>query len=107
MWSCADLEGVTVRGRNQVRESVQALWNAFPDAEFARIIQIATEDGAATEMVFTGTHKGPIITPDGPIPPTGRRVSLRQVAIHRIANGLVASEHVYYDQVEFTAQLGL
>jgi predicted ester cyclase len=73
--------GVTVRGRDQVRESVQALWNVFPNAEFARITQIATEDRAATEMVFTGTHTGPLITPEGPIPPTGRCVSLRQVAM--------------------------
>jgi hypothetical protein len=44
--------GVIVRGRDQVREPVQALWNAFPNAEFARITQIATQDRAATLMAL-------------------------------------------------------
>jgi predicted ester cyclase len=103
--SCPDLEGSLSAGGTKSGSQYRRSWNPFPDAEFARITQIATEDRAAREMVFTGTHTGPLITPEGPIPPTGRRVTLRQVAIHRIANGLVALEHVYYDQVEFTARV--
>lgn len=109
---CPDVEfvipgGVTFRGRDQVKQYVETFWTAFPDGQMACMGQIATEDEAATELLFTGTHTGPLNTPNGSIPPTGKRLHLRQVAVHRIENGLVASEHIYVDQLEFMTQLGL
>jgi hypothetical protein len=46
-------------------------------------------------------------TPNGTIPPTGRLVTLHSASILRIKDGLVASEHVYLDQLEMMTQLGL
>jgi hypothetical protein len=69
--------------------------------------QLFGDDAAATEVTFTGTHTGPLPTPNGPVPPTGRRVSLRSVSILRVEAGLVASERVYLDQLELVTQLGL
>jgi predicted ester cyclase len=65
------------------------------------------DDAAATEVVFTGTHTGPMNTPGGAVPPTGKRVTLHSVSVLRIKDGLVASEHVYLDQLEMLTQLGL
>lgn len=109
---CPDVEfvtpgGVTFRGRDQVKQYVETFWTAFPDGRMACIGQVATEGEAATELLFTGTHTGPLRTPNGSIPPPGKHLHLRQVAVHRIENGLIASEHIYVDQLEFMTQLGL
>ncbi len=98
---------VTLRGRDQVRAYLQIFWKAFPDGRVTTREQIVTENAAVTESLFSGTHTGRLQTPTGDIPPTGRRVSLRQVAVQRIKDGVIASEHLYFDQLELMAQLGL
>jgi predicted ester cyclase len=99
--------GVTLRGRDQVRQYTEAVWQAFPDGILAFGAQVFGHDAAATEVVFTGTHTGPMLTPNGSIPPTGRSVTLHSASILRIKDGLVASEHVDLDQLEMMTQLGL
>ena len=44
-------------------------------------------------------------TPDGPVPPTGRSVTLRSASILMIRDGLIDAEHIYFDQLEMLAQL--
>ncbi len=99
--------GITLHGRDQVRQYIEALWKAFPDGKLAFGEQVFAEDAAATELVFTGTHTGPMITPNGPIQPTGNRVTLHSASILKIKDGLIASEHLYSDQLEMITQLGL
>jgi predicted ester cyclase len=109
---CPDVEfvlpgGISLHGREQVRQYTEALWNAFPDGSLRFGKQVLTGDAAATEVVFTGTHTGPMLSPSGEIPPTGRRVTLRSASVLEIKDGLIASEHVYLDQLEMMGQLGL
>ncbi len=99
--------GVTLRGHEQIGPYTEALWQAFPDGTFSFSGQVLADDAAATELVFVGTHTGPLATPSGEIPPTGRRVTLHSVSILRFRDGLIASEHAYLDQLEFMTQLGL
>jgi predicted ester cyclase len=99
--------GVSLRGRDEVQQYINAQWTAFPDATMTIIEQFATETHAATEIELTGTNTGPLPTPQGPLPASGKRVAVRFVAIHRIIDGMAASEHVYFDQVEMMTQLGL
>jgi predicted ester cyclase len=99
--------GITLRGRVEVGQFTQAMWSAFPDGRLAFRQQILPHDAAATEVVFTGTHTGPMNTPNGLIPPTGKRLILHSLSILRIEDGRVASEHVYFDQLEMMSQLGL
>lgn len=108
---CPDVQfvlpgGITLEGREQVKEYTQAIWAAFPDGALAFGEQICTEEGVATEVVFTGTQTGPMPTPGGLLPPTGKRVTLRSVSMLRIKDGMVASERVYLDQLEMLTQLG-
>ncbi len=98
---------VTLHGRDQVRHYTEALWKAFPDGVLTFRDQVLTEDAAATELVFTGTHTGPMMTPNGPLPPTGRRITTHSLSILRMKDDLIASEHVYFDQLEMLTQLGL
>jgi ketosteroid isomerase-like protein len=93
--------GLVLRGRKQAAQYTQSLWSAFPDGT------LAFGDTAATELVSTGTHSGPLNTPNGTSSPTGRRDTFHSASILRIKDGLVASEHVYLDQLEMMTELGL
>ena len=99
--------GVTIRGREQVGQYTEAMWAAFPDGTLTFGRQFLGDDGAATEVVFSGTHTGPMATPNGPVPPTGKRVNVHSVSILRFEDGRIASERVYFDQLELLTQLGL
>ena len=99
--------GATLEGRAEVGQYIEALWAAFPDGVLTFGQQIFAGDAAATEVLFAGTHTGPMSTPNGPIPPTGKHVSIQSVSILRIEAGRVAEEHVYMDQLDLISQLGL
>jgi uncharacterized protein (TIGR02246 family) len=99
--------GVTLHGREDIRQFIEALWAAFPDGQLAFGEQVYGDDAVAVEVVFTGTHTGPLMTPNGPIPPTGKRVTTHQASILRIKDGLIAAEHGYADPLEMLVQLGL
>jgi uncharacterized protein (TIGR02246 family) len=97
--------GVQVHGRDQVRASTQAMFTAFPDGKLQFGEQVLADDAAATEVVFTGTHTGPLATPAGEIPPTGRAVRTTTVSMLRFRNGMIISERVVGDEFELVRQL--
>jgi predicted ester cyclase len=99
--------GITLRGREQVGQYTRAMWGAFPDGKLSFGQQVLADAGAATEVVFSGTHTGPMNTPNGPLPPTGKRVNVHSLSILSFEDGRIASEHVYMDQLELMTQLGL
>jgi uncharacterized protein (TIGR02246 family) len=99
--------GGVLRGHEQLRQYTEALWAAFPDGTFSFASQVLTAEAAAVELVFSGTHTGPLVTADGVVGPTGRGVTLQSASIMRFRDGLIASEHAYPDQLEFMKQLGL
>jgi predicted ester cyclase len=99
--------GVSLHGRDQARQYMAAMWEAFPDGRLAFGAQLFGDGLAATEVIFTGTHTGPMPSPNGPIPPTGKAVTTHSVSILHIEDGLIALEHVYGDQLEMIIQLGL
>jgi predicted ester cyclase len=99
--------GVQVHGRDQVRASMQVMFTAFPDGKLQFGDQVLADDAAATEVVFTGTHTGPLAMPAGEIPPTGRAVRTTTVSILRFRNGMIISERVIGDELELVRQLGV
>lgn len=99
--------GAKLRGREQVAQFFAAYWRAFPDAQVTVRNRLVDGSTVVSENVLVGTHSGPLRTPQGDIPPTGRRIESRGIAVQRVEAGLVASEHLYFDQVEMLAQLGM
>ena len=80
---------------------------AFPDLNHQILATVQAGDAVATEARFTATHTGPLASPGGDIPPTGKPVALDYVDITLFTDGRIASEHIYFDQVAFLSQLGL
>lgn len=96
-----------MNGREDVLAFLRVFHNAFSDGRLS--VTTLIEDGlqAAVEGVFTGTHDGPLASPAGEVPPTGRAISFRWAALYQVDGSSLRSEHLFFDQADFLAQLGL
>ncbi|MDQ3929521.1 MAG: ester cyclase [Chloroflexota bacterium] len=97
----------TLRGAEAWKAYGASFKRAMPDARLN--LKSAVEQGnmIAVEGTFTGTHTGPMMTPTGELPPTGRAIELPYIDVFRIENGLLVTHRVYYDQITMLSQLGL
>jgi carboxymethylenebutenolidase len=64
-------------------------------------------DRVVDELLVSGTHDRPMPFWLPGVAPTGRRFSLPHVAVVEFRDGLIASEHIYWDQASLLVQLGL
>lgn len=99
--------GITLSGPEQVIGFLKAFWEALPDAKVTSTHHVASGNTIALEGTLTGTHTGTFRAPQGDVPATGNRIELRTAAFKRIRDGKVASEHLYFDQLDFLQQVGV
>ena len=100
--------GEVIRGRKAIQEYLESMVMAFPDFKIEFLTVIPSGNHIAFEMLVRGTHTGPMRTPEGEIPPSGKKVEFKAVWIGRISpEGLIEEDRSYYDTAEFMRQLGL
>jgi steroid delta-isomerase-like uncharacterized protein len=99
--------GFSLDGREAVAELQQTLWTALPDAQIEVVARVADAEIVISEEVLTGTQTGPFVTPSGTAPPSGRPIRMPFVTVQRTRHGKIASERVYFDQLDFLRQLGI
>ena len=101
------IPGASAQGREQVGALWAAFISAFPDGELTELLRLDCGGYIVSENNLSGTHTAPLVTPQGEIPATGNSVSVDGVSIFKIENGEIKSEHLYFNQMTFLAQLGL
>lgn len=90
-----------VHGIEGSRHLYHSYTSAFPDVQF-EIEQIVVEDDtAAAQLVFTGTHKGPL----GGIPASGNFVQVANVCIFRFAGGKLVKQKGVWDTLSLMQQI--
>jgi ketosteroid isomerase-like protein len=99
--------GVRFRGWKPLEAFLTAYVTAFPNLRHETLLTIEQGNKIAVELKARGTHTGPMVTPDGTIPPTGREVLWESVDLMETRDGKVAAWRVYNDQVAFLTALGL
>jgi uncharacterized protein (TIGR02246 family) len=100
--------GEVIRGRKAIQEHMEGFFRAFPDLKFEFLTILPSGNHIAFEMLVRGTNTGAMISPEGEIPPTGKKVEFKAVWIGRIsADGLIEEDRSYYDTADFMRQLGL
>ena len=57
--------------------------------------------------IARGAHTGPLETPAGEVPPTGRRIEIEFSVVARARDGLLVDGREYYDSMTLLTQLGL
>lgn len=105
-----DAEFVTPLGvfsnREAIREFVSGMHQSFTDWHHDVMIESAG-DLVVVEGTWSGTHSGPMQTPQGEVPPTGRRLTIPFAGIARVEGDRIASVHNYFDRMTFMGELGL
>ena len=96
-------------GKDELREfyAQHFITRMPPDTAIKQISLTVGADRVIDEMIFSFTHT---ITMDWMLPgiaPTGRRVEVPLVAIVEFRAGMVAHEHIYWDQASVLVQIGL
>lgn len=103
------LSPVPLEGRAAIRESEQAIFDAFSDVEVEIVTLLTDERSAVIEVVLRATNTGPIeMGPGELLPATGRRIELPAAWFYEYdADGLVTAERDYFDTATLMAQLGV
>ena len=99
--------GQSYTGREGFRAFMQDFKTAFPDCTVYLTRQVATEDGVVNEFRARGTHRGPLASPAGAIPPTGRSIDYPVCEVWEIREGKLARLRNYFDAASLMRQLGL
>ena len=94
-------------GRDAVADYLAGFARAFPKIEWEPISQLEAGDTAIDEGYILGTNTGPLVTPDGELPATGRTIRLRECDLLTVKDGLAVSHRFHYDMADMLTQLGL
>jgi ketosteroid isomerase-like protein len=97
----------TVSGCQAAADYLLEFMVAFPDASYEPAHEYEAGNTAIDEGFFVGTNTGPLKTPEGEIPATGKAVRMRACDVATVENGMVTSHRFYFDQMELMSQLGL
>jgi steroid delta-isomerase-like uncharacterized protein len=99
----------TIKGREAIKGYFVQMRQTFPDAHLDVHKMIGEGNTVVVEYTFTGTHKGPMLTPTGEaIPPTNKTLTGPALDIAVIDDkGQLKSLHQYFDTASGLQQLGL
>lgn len=93
----------TFRGKDQVAQFYNGLFEGVPDANFELINAFVGEEGVVEESILRGAHHGTLFG----IPPTGREIALPLTIVFPILNGQIMGERLYFDLATLARQLGV
>lgn len=95
-------------GRDAIEQVTVAMSQAFPGVQCTIVSLLEDANLVACELHIEGTHNGPLPTPNGELPATGRAVSFDVFEILEFdEKGLVAEHREYMDPGAVMAQLGV
>nr|WP_062339593.1 ester cyclase [Herbidospora sakaeratensis] len=94
-------------GRDEIAWFYEQAFCAFPDYRQTAWLEVPGDDPMVREWVFTGTHLGNLLLPDGrEVEPTGRHITVRAACMTYVVDEMVVTHRDYYDQLELFSQLG-
>jgi steroid delta-isomerase-like uncharacterized protein len=97
-----------LKGRQAIQQDAEDFFRAFPDAHMALRTNFDNGNTNASEVSVNATHKGPLATPNGDIPATGRSLKFDGGGFtRRNDKGEIVEERRYYDAGGILEQLGV
>ena len=96
-----------VQGVDEVIDLWKGWAAALPDSKASFDGEVASGNTVVLEITWRGTHKGPLMTPKGEIPPTGKSIEIRACQVVEVANDKVKSVRHYFDMGSLLRQLGV
>ena len=75
------------------------MFDAMSEREVKINNVIEAGDTIVVEFVFRSKNTGPLVTPQGEIPPTGKTASMTSIAIYELRDGKLAGSRGMYDRL--------
>jgi steroid delta-isomerase-like uncharacterized protein len=98
--------GAVFQGKDGFMNFMQSFKGAFPDVIIHHKKLLVENNNAAIEFSGKGTHTGPLVTPAGNIPATGKKIELDVAEFMEFKDGLLISLHNYQDAGSLMRQIG-
>ena len=99
--------GRRVQGVDAYVDLLAAWRRGLPDVNGTSTARLTGPDRAAIEVTWTATHTGPLATPDGDIPPTGKPFEIDASIWCAFEGDTVVEIHNHLDVLSMLKQLGL
>ena len=94
--------GTVVHGAAGLKQFVAQYLAAFSHTQSVVEDQVAEGDRVVVRLTFTGTHTGPWMG----IPPTGKPVTVKGMALYRLQDGKIVEQWTIGDTLGLLQQLG-
>lgn len=98
--------GRTMSGQDY-RDGLEGWASAFPDVTGTVTSAVEAGDKVYMEITWQGTHTGPMATPEGAIPPTGKSQTTKAIQIIEFEGDQPKTSSHYFDMLGMLKQLGL
>ena len=95
--------GEATRGIKNYKHAMDEFYSAVPDVHVTVNDMVVEGDKVAVRFALSGTHKGEFAGAQ----PTGKKVTIEEIGIIRIAGGKFVESWMRYDTLDFMQQLGL
>lgn len=96
-----------MRGLEAIKQFTAGMHSAFSGYDLHIGEVTAAGDTVDCQVTMRGRHTGPLLTPFGVIPPTGKDVVAAMPGHYRLAAGRIMEERVSLDLEGFMRQLGI
>jgi len=98
--------GMNLKGKDGFMSFMQSFKSAFPDVIIYHRQFVEEGDKVAVEFTGKGTHTGPMQTPAGILPATGKKIEITVSEFMVWENGKLKSLHNYQDAGSLLRQIG-
>lgn len=95
-----------IQGAGQIIEAWQGWAKAFPDSKATFVREFASGDTAVVEIVWKGTHTGPLQTPAGTIPASNKAIEMPASQVVQVEGDKIKSGSHYFDMLTMLTQIG-
>jgi steroid delta-isomerase-like uncharacterized protein len=95
-----------IEGPEKIVETFKAWKTAFPDAIGTVTSAVADGKTAVLEVTWKGTHTGPLATPTGPIPASGKGQVTPAAFFFTFEGDKIKESRHYFDSMTLFKQIG-
>ncbi len=96
-----------LQGADKLVENYQGWKKAGPDSKGTITNSLVSGNTVVFQLTWTGTQTGPLQTPDGSFPPSGRTWNAPGAQVIIIENEKIKEFYQYYDALTILQQLGV
>ena len=99
--------GRRLEGLDAIIPALKGWKEAMPDVKGTVTNTVSSGSTVTLEVTWKGTHTGPLQSPSGSIPATGKQQTTRASWVLDFEDGKVKASRHYFDMLSFMQQLGV